>query len=290
MLFSTRYNVLLNPEFTPPGLTLLAVIGGVDLWRRRRRWLLAFLVMWLLGVLTAHAYVTPGTPYMQARYHLQLLLPFMLLIACGVEAGHRWLLENRERKWLAGRRSDVVRVSVVAYVLASPLIHSHGIRNVAFNDMREWQFVHDLREQIPAECTILEYTGVRAGARFERVGASIERGVERPRWQVVEMVTPDEGAPEISDEVRALLEDPPECFYWYEGLPCFAYKTREQHKAPACHAIEGFVALEEVARTSFESEPYDDNLAHNLGGVSTIELRVFRASRKQSDGVRTERP
>jgi hypothetical protein len=281
VVFSPRFNVLLNPVFTPPGLTLLAVLGGVDLWRRKRRWLLAFLVMWLLGVLAAHAYVVPGSPYMQARYHLQLLLPFMLLVACGAEAGIRWLLENRERKsWLAGRRYEQVRVAVVAYVLASPLIHLHGIRNVAFNDMLEWQFVHSLREQIPAECTILEYTGERAGKRFGRVGLAIEQGVERPRWKVVEMLEPREGEPEIPDEVRALLEDPPECLYWYEGLPCFAYKSPEQRKAPACHAIEGFVALEEVAHTSFESEPYDENLARGLGDMSTIELRLFRASPK----------
>lgn len=281
VVFSPRFNVLLNPVFTPPGLTLLAVFGGIDLWRRNRRWLLGFLVMWLLGVLAAHAYVVPGTPYMQARYHLQLLLPFMLLCACGAEAGIRWLLDNRERKtWLAGRRYDAVRVGVVAYVLASPLIHLYGIRNVAFNDMLEWKFVHGLREQVPAECTILEYTGERAGMRFGRVGAAIERGVERPRWKVIEILESREGEPEIPDDVRALLEDPPECLYWYEGLPCFAYKSPQERKAPACHAIEGFVSLEEVASTSFESEPYDENLSRGLGDMSTIELRLFRATPK----------
>jgi hypothetical protein len=283
VLFSFRFNILFNPVFTPPGLTVLAVFGSIDLWRRGRRWLLGFIVLWLLGVLVAHAYVVPGSPYMQARYHLQLILPFMLLVACGLEAGIHWLQDNRTRKsWLAGRRYDIVRGLVVAYVLASPLIHIHGIRNVAFNDTREWQFVHGLREQVPAECTILEYTGDRAGRRFGRVGASVERGVERSRWQVVEMLATAEGEPEIPDEVRALLEDPPECLYWYEGLPCFGYKSLERDKAPACHAIEGFVALEEVASTSFESEPYDENLARGLGDLSTIELRLFRAYRKPS--------
>jgi hypothetical protein len=278
VLVSPRFNMLLNPVFMPPGLTVLAILGGVDLWRRKRRWLLAFLLMWLLGVLGAHAYVLPTSPYMQARYHLQLLLPFMLLVACGLEAGIRWLQDNREHKsWLAGRRYDYVRAGVVAYVLASPLIHLHGIRNVEFNDMREWLFVHGLREQIPSECTILEYTGQRAGSRFARVGASVEQGLERQRWYDVEILAVPEGEPEIPPEVRALLEDPPECLYWYEGLPCVAYKSPEQRKAPACHAIEGFVALEEVAHTSFESEPYDENLSQGLGDISTIELRLFRA-------------
>lgn len=275
VLFSPRFNVLLNPVFTPPGLTLLAIYGGVDLWRRNRRWLLGFLILWLLGVLAAHAYVLPGSPYMQARYHLQLLMPFMLLCACGAEAGLRWLAQQRV-PWLAGGRDRWVRAGVAAYALASPLIHLHGIRNIEFNDMLEWKFVHGLREQIPAECTILEYTGERAGKRFGRVGASIEQGVEQQRWHGVEMLAPAPGEPEIPPEARALLEQPPECMYWYEGLPCFAYKSPEQHKAAACHAIEGFVALEEVAHTSFESNPYDENLARGLGNVSTIELRLFR--------------
>ncbi len=275
VLISPKFNTLLNPVFTPPGLTLLAIYGAVDLWRRKRRWLLSFLCLWLLGVLATHAYVLPNSPYMQARYHLQLLLPFMLLAACGAEAGLRWLAEQR-KPWLAGGRDRFVRMGVAAYVLASPLIHLHGIRNVAFNDMLEWQFVHGLREQIPAECTILEYTGQRAGKRFARVGASIEQGVEHDRWNVVEILAPSPGEPEIPEEARALLESPPECMYWYEGLPCLAYKAPQEGRAAVCHAIEGFVALEEVAHTSFESQPYDENLAYGLGDLTKIELRLFR--------------
>ena len=282
VLFSPRFNTLLNPVFTPPGLLLIAIYGAVDLWRRNRRWLLAFLLLWMLGVLGAHAYVLPQSPYMQARYHLQLLMPFMLLVACGAEAGLRWMIEQRDRKpWLAGGRDRLVLAGVAAYVLASPLIHLHGVRNVEFNDMLEWKFVHGLREEIPAECTILEYTGRRSGMRFGRVGASIERGVEHQRWTVVEILEVTPGEPEIPPDVRTLLEEPPECLYWYEGVSCFGYKTLEQHKAPACHAIEGFVDLEEVAHTSFENTPYDENLAWGIGNLSTIELRLFRAYPKQ---------
>lgn len=287
VIFSPRFNALLNPVFTPLGLTALAIYGGIDLWRRKRRWLLGYIAAWYLGFLIAHAYIVPSSPYMQARYHLHLVLPYMLLVACGAVAASQWLRDNHERvAWLNGGRDRLVRAGVIAYALASPLLHLHAIRNVDFNDTREWLFVHESREQIPAECTILEYTGVRSGMRFARVGAAIERGVELHRWHNVEIQQPggdggkNEGEPEIPDDVRALLEDPPACLYWYEGLPCAGYKPVDDYKAPACHAIEGFVDLELVKATSFESRVYDENLSFGLGEREQIDLRLYRATRK----------
>jgi hypothetical protein len=282
VLFSPSHNALLNPVFTPPGLTVLAVIGGVDLWRRKRHLLVLYLVLWLLGFLVAHGYIVPISPYMQARYHLHLVVPYMLLVACGVDASWRWLVANRDRRaWLAGPRYALVCGGALAYVLASPLIHVHGIRHVAFNDAQEWRFVHSLREQIPSGCTILEYTGEGVDPRFVRVGTWIENGVQRERWGVVEFRVAKPGEPELPDNVRALLEDPPECLYWYEGLPCFGNKPIEEREAPACTAIEGFVELEEIAMTSFASELYDENLAGGLGDIEHIELRLYRAHRKR---------
>ena len=37
VVVSPRLNILLNPKFTPPGLTALAVLGAIDLWRRGKR-------------------------------------------------------------------------------------------------------------------------------------------------------------------------------------------------------------------------------------------------------------
>jgi hypothetical protein len=282
VIFSPRMNALINPVFTPPGLTALAVIGAVDLWRRRKRPLFWFLVLWLFGFLIAHAYVIPYSPYMQARYHLHLVVPFLLLVACGIEAVLRWLKDNRERKpYLAGRRYHAAIAGLLAYVCASPLIHLHGIRNTEFNDTREWLFVHSLRDTIPAQCSVIEFGGTGADTRFDRVGAYIENGVQRSRWQVHEIPAAEPGEPELPDEVRAILEDPPECLYWYEGLPCFGNKQVEQDKAPACEAIEGFVRLEQVAGTSFESEVYDENLATGLGDLEHIELTLYRVHPRQ---------
>ncbi len=268
--FSFTHNCLINPEFTPPGLSLLAIFGAWDLLERGRRRLAAFLIGWLLMFLITHAYVVPVEPYMQARYHLHLVIPFVLLATCGIEGliqrvqGH-----PRERLILAG---------VGAYLLASPLIHLPFIRNVEFNDPREWLWVHQQRETIPEQCTILEYTGFGSDSRFARVGAFAQYGASFERWTIVKLPASEPGEPELTDEVRALLEDPPECMYWYEGLPCWGSKPDgyEGQLAPACDAIPGFVRLEEVARTEFISKPYDENLAIGLAEEQPITLTLYR--------------
>ncbi len=281
VLLSPRTNALLNPVFTPPGLTALALLGAVDLWRRGKRPLFWFLVLWLFGFLIAHAYVIPFSPYMQARYHLHLIVPYMLLAACGIEAALRWLADNRERRvWLAGRRYRAVVVGLFAYLAASPLIHLHGIRYVEFNETREWLFVHSLRDEIPEQCEILEYTGDGADSRFNRVGAYTEAGIQRARWLVHEIPAREPGEHELPDEIRALLEDPPECLMWFEGLPCFGNKPVELGKAPACDAIEGWVVLEEVAGIEYDSVVYDENLGVGLGEIDRIPLTLYRAYRK----------
>jgi hypothetical protein len=283
VLFSPRLNTLINPEFTPPGLTVLAVLGAVDLWRRGKRRLFSFLVLWLLAGLAAHAYVVPKSEYMQARYHLHLIVPFLMLAACGVELVLRWLAANRERRsWLAGPRYPAAIALLFAYVCASPLLHIRFIRNTELNDAREWLFVHTLRDDIPADCHIIEYTGNNVDSRLDRVGTYVQNGVPRSRWLVHEIPAPPPGEPEIPDEVLALLHDPPECLYWYEGLPCFGNKPISDPKAPACDAIEGFVSLEKIAGTSFESRIYDENLGSGLGDLEHIEITLYRAYRRPS--------
>ena len=273
--FSFTHNCLINPEFTPPGLALLAMFGAYDLIKRGRRRLAAFLIGWLLMFLITHAYVVPIEPYMQARYHLHLVIPFVLLAACGIEGLIQRLQGRPRRRWiLAG---------IGIYLLASPLIHLSFIRKVAFNDPREWLWVHAQRETIPEGCTILEYTGRDVGARFTRVGAWTGHGARFSRWTVVEMQQARAGEPDLPDEARALLEDPPECLYWYAGLPCWGSKPDgyEGRMAPACEAVAGLVELDEVARSEFASQGYDENLAQGLVAGQDLVLRLYRVASPQ---------
>lgn len=268
VLFSFEYDSLLNPRFTPPGLTLLAILGVVDLARRRRWRLLVCLAGWLLASLGTHAYVVPKSPFMQARYHLHLVVPFVCLAACGIEAVLDRLRGHRHARPLI--------LALFGYLAASPLIHASFIRDVAFNDQREWAWAHALRPHIPAECTIVEYGGRGQGARFARVGAFVADGTPGQRWKVVEIPEPVDGTPLLSDELRTLLSHPPDCAYWYEGMPCFGNRPPDTTIAPACAAVHELAALEAIDRLEFESRPYDENLAQGLRDAEPIALGLYR--------------
>jgi hypothetical protein len=270
VLFSVRFNALLNPSITPPGLLLLALLGAFDLARRRRVRLLGYLLVWMASFLVVSAYVVPREPLMQARYHLHLVTPFLLLAAVGVDAGLRQLGSARGRM-LTGL--------VAAYLAASPLIHWRFIRDVEFNEMREWLFVHELREQIEPGCVVLEHTGMGTDSRMERVGAYIEAGVPRQRFTHISLARDDEGQ-QLSDEALAALTDPPECLYLLQALPCFSAKRDEQPIAPVCHDAIGWLLHEEITRVGFESRVYDENLGAHLGEFQWIELTLYRLWRR----------
>jgi len=266
--FSPLQNSLLHPWITPPVLSVLAVVGA---WISVRgpgpeREKGVFLVAWLLLFYVAHAYVTPRSIAMQARYHLHLVVPFVLLAALGFARMHA----RRRALFWAG----------VAYLLATPFLHSSFIRDVAFDDQREYAFVRDVAREIPESCTVLEYTGEGAGdvdLRFDRAGAILDGHTERRRF-VPLSIGAEAGAPDaLLEEARALLETPPPCLYYYEGLFCFARKKDDEQIAAACEAVHRGAALDEVATTRFTPRIYDGNLAGNLGDRSEpITLTLFR--------------
>ena len=249
---SPEYNTLLNPRFTPPGLTVLAIIGAVDLARRKRWRLVACLAGWLLASLAVHAYVVPKSPFMQARYHLHLVLPFVCLAACGIEA-----VIDRHR---------VLPFVVFGYLAASPAIHIGFIRDVDFDDQREWAFVHRLRDTIPDGCTVVEYTGEGAGSRFARIGAHVIDGMPQRRW--------------ITAEGTALPDR--ECVYWYEGLPCFGQRPPATAMAPECASVHEHAELHEIDRLHFDSRPYDENATRALDEGEHVVLRLYAGGAQSS--------
>ncbi len=266
--FSPLQNTLLHPWITPPVLSLLAVVGAWVTVRgpRPEREKGIFLVAWLVLFYVAHAYVTPRSIAMQARYHLHLVVPFVLLAALGFARLHA----RRRALFWAG----------AVYLLATPFLHLSFIRDVAFDDQREYAFVRDVAEQIPESCTVLEYTGEGAGEvdlRFDRAGAILDGRTERRRF-VPLSIGAEAGAPDVlREEARALLETPPPCLYYYEGLFCFARKNPDEPIAAACEAVRRGAALDEVATTRFTPRIYDGNLAGNLGDRSEpITLTLFR--------------
>ena len=270
-LFSLRYNTLINPWVTPPGITVLAGLGAWWLWRAGERRHLMFLVGWLAFYFAAHSYVLPSQVEMQARYHLHLATPLLLLAAPAIV-----------RLWDEKRR---IAWAVLAYLAASPLIHVGFIRDTAFNDMREYSFLRESRPLLPDGCTILEYQGLYDhDVRMARMGLVLESSARTVRWTVVPAGAEHEGGSDpLRPEVRALLADPPECLVYYEGIQCWAVKDVSEPIAPACAALRDLAPLEELAHTTFESRVYDENLARGFGpDLDRLTLTLYRVRPRPS--------
>lgn len=268
VLFDWEYNILLNPVFTPTGVLVLAIYGGRVLYRAGERRVLAFLVVWLLMFLVAHAYIVPATAAMQARYHLHLVTPFIMLAGCGLAA-----LEPG--RW---------RTAIFAYVVATPLVHMSFITDTDYNDMREFQFVRRTAALIEDGCTVLEYTGQFPNeARYQRMATWVRDGKRSPRLRSVP--TYDTGIAEGSDdplvpEVRALVEQPPQCTYVYVGLACEGLKAPEAELHPACEAMTQALSLELVADQRNPSRLYDGNYRPGYAGghPDHAHFRLFRVT------------
>jgi hypothetical protein len=102
-----------------------------------------------------------------------------------------------------------------------------------------------------------------------------------PRARFVSITTErDEDGDKLSADALEALHRPPECLYFYAGLPCFGMKARELPVAPACEAILGYQTPVEVARVEFQSRPYDENLSDGLWGGEQIRLVLYRLEPK----------
>ncbi len=260
--FSLRWNTLIHPGITPPVLLLLAVLGAWWWWRRDRR-LVVFLSGWLAAFFVTHAYVLPQQPAMQARYHLHLVAPFVLLAALGA-------VELLRRNRRAG-------AFALACVVVAPLLHADFVTDVAFGDQREYAFVRRTQPLVPEGCTVLEHTGPGTGdhdARYGRLGAVLDGFVERRRWPVQPMGAP-EGSPDpLRPEARAALEAGG-CVYYYEGIPCWSTRAPGEPIARACAAMRALLPLDLVASERFENRFYDGNLDPR---VPEVELRLYRVT------------
>ena len=266
-LWTPRLNTLIHPTVTPPGLTLLGAVGAWWLWHRGESRKAVFLVGWLALFFAGHAVVLPSTVEMQSRYQIHLVVPLAMLAAEGLEA--------------LASRSQRARVIAAVYVAASPLIHLRFIRDVAFNDIREFAFVESVREQIPEGCSVLEFDGPPASdhdSRFNRIGLSIRDGEVGQRFITLPIGGADERVV-IRPEIESMLEVPPSCLYFYEGIPCQSEKEPTQDIAPACAQLKHSLPMTRVASERFPSRPYDEHLSKGFSpSLRMVEITLYKVT------------
>ena len=262
IFFNPRLNTLVNPWMTPPLLPLLAVVGGVSLWRRGQPRRVIFLTVWLVTFFVVHSFVYPSTVAMQARYHLHLVSPFLLLAAA---ATPQVLTLPRP-----------LQAALLAWALLMPALHVGFIRDVQYTEMQEYAFLRRVRGHIGPTCTVLEFGPAvetpraqnYAALRAARMTTLLRDGTPAtPRVQQIGAIPPSATRLDAAEQL-ALSDDfiahPPACLYFYESAACTTHRPAPGRLAPVCEEMHRRFSLSLVAEESHPLRPYDHVIIHRM--------------------------
>ena len=221
---------------------------------------------------------------MTTRYHLHLAVPFVILIGAAVPA-----LMARAGRWA---------LPVVLVALASSFLHLGFMRDVEFSQMQEYRFAQEAARKVPDGCWVMEPVerdGIPFRSRLRRVSDEISGGVLRRRFSLV-LVDPEDpnrlwihrsnGMKEVEDLSRdRLMEEPPPCLYFYQGLRCFTASGADGGLPPGCIPPDLGVAVP-VASDAFPFRAYDVN--NELAADRNADL--FRPALLRIRGGQEETP
>ena len=250
-------NTLVNPSITPPLFGLAVLVGAIILLRTQRR-LGIFLLAWLGVFFFAHGYVVPWAPAMTARYHLHLTVPFVILGGAAAP-----FILRRAGRWAA---------PILVVVIASAGLHYGFVRDMSFTEMQEYRFVRAAAQEIPDGCWAMEAVetkGVPHRSRLRRVVSELSRGDLRRRNSLI-LVDPEdptllrvlhaEGRDRVEElDLELLLEDPPSCLYFYQGLKCRALREAGEELGSGCEPPDLGAPPVTVAAEGHLFRFYDEN-------------------------------
>lgn len=267
LLVNLRMNTLLNPTATPPGLLLLAGGGLVWLWRTGERPRSLYLTAWLFSFFVVMSYVVTAAPEMQARYHMNLVSPFVLMVGAAAP--------------LLLRAPRTIRFGAVAYLVAMPVLHASFIRATDFYEMEEFAFLREASKKIADGCTVVEFTplvearvgGPLHASRLERFASRLHEGNHEVRFHSLLIGrTVDEAgnADVLSNEERAALDEVQGCLMVYEGLTCRSHRSPRDPKAPACSALEPMLPPEPILAHTYSARPYDVHMSTRYRPIDDI--------------------
>lgn len=266
VILRPQWFVLTDARVTPLVLVVLAGAGAYFAWRAGEKKLVLFLGGWLLLFVVTHAVVV--NPAMQPRYHLHLVVPFLLLAAKSVP--HLWQ-NARAGLLVAG-----------AVLLVSPLLHRHWIRDLPYAEMQEYAFVREARDIVPANCTVIEYVGEDAQARdlrFIRIGDAQSPKGQQFRYRVVPVFAAGVVG-EFTGSLDKLLEAPPACLFLYQGLTC-----SKDSAIPECAALRRRFSADLVNQREVPLDFYDKKVAEGVSPTNSrfsLELLRIKSVNRQS--------
>lgn len=259
VLLTPQLLVLTDLRVTPLVLIVLAGAGAYYAWRTGEKKLLLFLGGWWLLFVVAHAVVVNAP--MQPRYHLHLVVPFLLIGAISIP--HLW--KNARPGLLAA----------AAILIASPWLHRPWIQDLHYSEMQEYEFVHEARDIIPAHCTVVEYVGPDEhahDARFVRIGEAQAPSGRTFRYEVVPAFAA-EVPKEVTKPLEKILESPPACTYLYLGLMC-----GRESAVSECAALRHKFVGDLVNQREIALDMYDEKTIGRLNPRTqkSVSLELWR--------------
>ena len=251
--------VLTDLQITPLVFLLLASIGIFLAFRRIKTRITVFLVGWLCLFTIAHAYVME--PEMRPRYHMHLVVPFILLGAIAAS-------------WMYRRYRGTVYI-LIAFGALSPLIHYGFITDVSYTEMQEHAFVLRAREQIPEGCTVLEYFNEENrthSLRFGRIATIVGDDSRHSKFRELHVDKLKSNL--VEDYLESTIKpNPPECLYFYQGLECWYAKKPEENIPQVCERIRGELKAEIIETQTVPLKLYD--LANTIPSTNGMDQITF---------------
>jgi hypothetical protein len=259
-------NPIIDPWITPPLLVFLMGAGVWWLWRTARG-KAVYLTGWLVGMF--FIYYVHGIPAMQARYHLSLATPFVILGGASLP----WLL-TWKRVWL--------RNAVMVGALLSPLLHLNFERDVDYTEMHEFEFVRNAAKLVPDGCTVVEYVPTRdpenrqrhLHGRWDAVGRDINGKGMTQRWPIVDAEDWLQNPPAVM----------PKCVYYYDGLTCRSHRPLDLPLAPMCQSFRQ-MSQQTVAQETLPFRFYDILHAGPFDPSAVTKRRVMKQRIPQGESI-----
>jgi len=260
VILTPRLLVLTDIAVTPLVLVIMAGAGAYYAWRAGEKRLVLFLGGWLLMFVVAHAVVV--NPPMQPRYHMHLVVPFLLFAAKSVP-----------HLWQHARRGLLVAGVIL---IISPWLHRNWIGDLHYAEMQEYAFVRAARDIIPAGCTVIEYIGPDKRAndlRFARISDVQSPTGREFRYRVVPVFASGIVG-ESEESLDKILKAPPACLYLYQGLEC----SKDQ-AIPECAALRRQFSVDSVKQAEIPREFYDMKVAEGVSvSTSRLWLELFKVN------------
>lgn len=239
---ATRIHVFFDPEVTPPVLWLLAVAGGVYVWRAGWRRQLLALAVPAIGYFLLSSWFFSHTPYL--RRTQVFCTPYWAILSAGALVS-------------TTRMNGTVRKGLSALVLLLPLVGLWGQRDFVTTPteaQQEWEFVKRTVPNLPPDATILAFAR-SAGPDMDPFPVVLLRSSGRDDIKIKDLRYVLDG--------REAWPDPGPNVFFYRGMYC-NFAPVNGGPAPEPMARDCATVFNYYKTSPFKTDLLDGAMSSNL--------------------------